>query len=90
LSTSAATELNRLAISPTGFVFDPRSGATYSVNETGRTILEALRSGACLDDVVQELGDVFDTRAADLRRDVLEYVSLLRDNGLVPATFELV
>jgi hypothetical protein len=41
----AAERLSNLALSPTGFVFDPRTGATYTVNPTGRAVLEALRDG---------------------------------------------
>jgi PqqD family protein of HPr-rel-A system len=89
LSQPVVTELNRLAISPTGFVFDPHTGATYSINEAGRTILESLRDSGDLADTVLALEDAFDADGADLRRDVLEYVSMLREHGLVPANFEL-
>jgi hypothetical protein len=88
---NAATDrLATLAISPTGFVFDPRSGATFTVNDTGRTIIEALRDGRGLDDTVTELSGAFDTGRSDLRRDVLEYVRVLRDQGLLPVDYELV
>jgi hypothetical protein len=88
---NAATErLESLAISPTGFVFDPRSGATFTVNATGRTIIEALRDGRGLDATVAMLAGAFDAGRADLRRDVLEYVRALRDQGLVPDDYELV
>ena len=43
--------LSQLAISASGFVFDPRSGATFTVNDTGRTIIEGLRDGNGLDDI---------------------------------------
>lgn len=84
-----AAELARLAISPTGFVFDPRTGATYSINETGRTILERLRDGGTLEQTLAALEAAFEPSGNDLRRDVLEYVSLLREHGLLPADFEL-
>jgi hypothetical protein len=89
LSHPAASELSRLAISPTGFVFDPRTGATYSINDTGRAILESLRDGRTLDDAVDALQHEFESHGSDLRRDVLEYVTLLREHGLLPADFEL-
>ncbi len=88
--TAATDRLASLAISPTGFVFDPRSGATFTVNATGRTIIEALRDGRGLDDAVTMLAGAFDSGRADLRRDVLEYVRVLRDQGLLPADYELV
>ncbi len=88
--TAATDRLASLAISPTGFVLDPRSGATFTVNDTGRTIIECLRDGAGLDASVAKLAGSFDSGRADLRRDVLEYVRQLRDQGLLPADYELV
>ncbi|MCP3986827.1 MAG: PqqD family protein [bacterium] len=86
---SATARLSQLAISPSGFVFDPRSGATFTVNPTGRTIIESLRDGKDLEATVELLGKSFDTNDADLRRDVFEYVGLLREQGLLPTDFEL-
>ncbi len=37
--------LRHLAISPSGFVFDPNTGSTFTCNETGRPLLEGLREG---------------------------------------------
>jgi len=82
--------LSQLAISASGFVFDPRSGATFTVNDTGRTIIEGLRDGNGLDDIVASLDDAFACDRADLKRDTLEYVRQLRDQGLLPTDFELV
>ena len=40
-----STRLTELAISDTGFIFDPGSGATFNVNATGLIALAALREG---------------------------------------------
>ena len=45
--------LRDLALSETGFLFDPYSGATFSLNPTAVTILRALRGSA--DRVAAEL-----------------------------------
>ena len=82
--------LSQLAISASGFVFDPRSGATFTVNDSGRTIIEGLRDGHGLDAIVASLDDAFACDRADLKRDTLEYVRQLRDQGLLPTDFELV
>ncbi len=88
--TAPATErLAQLAISPTGFVFDPRSGATFTVNPTGRLLIEGIREGKDLDTLVGAMREAFDAGDADLRRDALEYTRLLRDQGLLPPEFEL-
>jgi PqqD family protein of HPr-rel-A system len=89
MSPQTTERLGQLAISPTGFVFDPRSGVTYTINATGRSVIEALRDGADLDELVERLNDSFETDGDDLRRDALEYVRLLREHGLLPVDFEL-
>ncbi len=78
-----------LAISPSGFCFDPRTGAGFTVNATGRRLLEGLRDGLGLSDLRAMLTDEFDVDGVDLERDVLEYVRLVREQGLVPTDFEL-
>ncbi len=85
----ARARLAMLAISPSGFVFDPTSGATFTVNDTGRLILEGVRDGLDLAGLTNALAEQFDAGAADLQRDVLEYVRLMRESGLIPASFEL-
>ena len=85
----ARARLSTLAISPSGFVFDPASGASFTVNETGRIILEGVRDGLDLDAIAVSLTERFEADGADLTRDVLEYVCLMREHGLVPTTFEL-
>ncbi|MCA9546763.1 MAG: PqqD family protein [Myxococcales bacterium] len=81
--------LANLAVSPTGFVFDPRTGATFSVNPSGRALLEGIRDGLSLDALVDKLADDFEAAGADLRRDAMEFARSLKDQGLLPNTFEL-
>ena len=85
----ARSRLSQLAISPSGFVFDPKTGSTFTVNETGRLILEGVRDGLGLSELAADLDGRYDSGGADLERDVLEYVRLLRESGLLPAGFEL-
>ena len=80
-----STRLRELAVSDTGFVFDPYSGFTFSVNPTGRFILEQLKAGLEVDAVVRRLEEGFETQPSDdPARDVNEFVLMLRENGLLP------
>ena len=82
--------LKDLAVSDTGFLFDPLSGATFTVNSTGRTILEGLKAGAGRDEIAVLLEQSFQQGDdADLQRDVDEFVHMLRQNDLLPTDFEL-
>ncbi|MCB9763168.1 MAG: PqqD family protein [Alphaproteobacteria bacterium] len=81
--------LSHLAISPSGFIFDPSSGATFTTNDTGRALLEGIRDGRSLDELVAQLEETFQVYGSDLRRDVLEFVRVLQDEGLLDRDFEL-
>jgi hypothetical protein len=80
-------QLQNLAISETGFVFDPRTGATFTLNPAGLAVLMALRDGLPLDGVVARVHERFDAVPAAARQDVVEFVHLLRQHSLLPSTF---
>lgn len=81
--------LRDLAISDTGFVFDPFSGATYTVNATALCILSALKRGADRDGIVAAVREQFESIGQDIPRDVDELVQSLRLFGIVPGGFEV-
>lgn len=82
-------QLQHLAISPSGFVFDPMTGATFTANRSAMALLEGIREGRNLESLVKGLEETFEQRGADLRRDILEFVRTLQDEGLLPREFEL-
>lgn len=47
--------LQSLAVSSTGFAFDPRSGQSFTINRTGMAALEHLRRTADIDQTVAAL-----------------------------------
>jgi len=72
--------LSRLAVSESGFVFDPASGHNFTVNETGLVLLRLLLKEPRLDQILETLRDEFDADPRDIERDVIEFVSALREN----------
>ncbi|MCB9568542.1 MAG: HPr-rel-A system PqqD family peptide chaperone [Myxococcales bacterium] len=83
MTTPPDDRLRELAISDTGFVFDPYSGATFTVNPSGLVILEALRRRADRDAILDLLHERFDVHGEDLERDLDEFLHLLRHHGLI-------
>jgi hypothetical protein len=77
-----ANSLQRLAISESGFVFDPVSGHSFTVNETGLTILRALQANRHLDSLRAKLASEYEVDGATLDRDLLEFLGSLRDQLL--------
>ena len=85
-----SSHLQQLAVSPSGFVFDPVAGGTFTANPTALALLEGIAAGEGLDALVARLATRFvSTESIDLARDVLEFVRLLQDEGLLDRSFEL-
>lgn len=82
-------KLKDLAISDSGFVFDPYTGATFSANATGRVILEGLRDGHGREGLLERLAQSFDTAGQDLPRDLDDFLQTLRREGVVPMDFSI-
>ncbi len=71
--------LMRLALSDSGFVFDPVSGNSFSVNGSGMAILRRLQQGTDLTRIVASLCEEFEVDALAAERDVIEFANLLRN-----------
>ncbi len=50
--------LSNLAINRNGFVFDPKSGHSFTVNPTGLTTLELLQEGASTEEIARRLSKI--------------------------------
>ncbi len=78
------TSLRELAVSDTGFVFDPYTGHTFTVNATGLALLKELAHGAEPGVLARVLAEKFECASEDDPvRDVVEFLGMLKDAGLV-------
>lgn len=72
--------LMRLALSDSGFVFDPVTGNSFTVNGTGLAILRRLQQpGIDLPGTVDAICAEFDVDSMAAERDVIEFANLLRN-----------
>jgi len=71
--------VRRLAVSESGFVFDPASGNSFTVNETGLAILRGLQHSHDLQSLTEILLRDYDIKPRDLERDLLEFAGTLRE-----------
>lgn len=79
VSLPKTDSLRRLAVSESGFVFDPVSGHHFTVNETGLKLLRRMQKDQKLSEVLVALADEYDIGKRDLERDVLEFLGLLKE-----------
>jgi len=80
------TRLAELAVSDTGFIFDPGTGATFNVNATGLIALAALREGvdpADTSTIAARVRARFPAAPADVDEHVSDFVRTLRQMGIL-------
>ncbi|RKQ63855.1 PqqD family protein of HPr-rel-A system [Thermovibrio guaymasensis] len=76
-------KLQKLAISDEGFIFDPETGSSFTVNQTGLFILKLLKEGKSQEEIVEALTEEFDVSRGEAARDLIDFLEQLRLNGLL-------
>ena len=74
---------DNLALSDNGFLFDTRTGSTFSLSGTGTFLLRALMEGANPGALGEHLSEAYEVDLSTASRDVDQFVFRLRDLGLV-------
>ncbi len=72
-----------IAISESGFVFDPNSGESYSLNPIGTEIIELLNTEKNYDEIETIMLKKYDTDVASFERYYYDFISMLEQYGLV-------
>ena len=81
--TIESPRLRELALSDSGFVFDPMTGHTFTVNPSGLFILRLLKDGVVEAEVAAKLGEQFEfDPGEDPARDIQDFILQLRECGL--------
>jgi PqqD family protein of HPr-rel-A system len=78
-------KMKNLALSETGFLFDPSTGNTFTVNETAAFILNSMKSGLKRDAIAGALADEFDVSEQMAREDVSDTLLQLGEAGIIAA-----
>ncbi|MEN8216474.1 MAG: HPr-rel-A system PqqD family peptide chaperone [Pseudomonadota bacterium] len=68
----------RLAVNEEGFVFDPQTGESFTVNETGKTILKALIESKAQEGIAMKLTEQFNVSHQEAQTDVRDFLQHLR------------
>lgn len=77
-------KLNKnLAVSETGFIFNPTSGDSFTANEIGTEIINLMKESKNIADIKNALLDKYDVEGSQLEKDVDDFIVLLRDNNLI-------
>jgi PqqD family protein of HPr-rel-A system len=80
--------LENLALSESGFLFDARTGATYTLSATGTFLLRRLIGGDAALSLPEALSERYEVDPQTAGRDVEQFLFRLRDLGLVTESVE--
>ena len=72
-----------LALSENGFLFDTRTGSTYSLNRTGTFLLRHVIDGASRASLAERLVATFEVRPEVAERDVAQFLFRLKELRVV-------
>lgn len=72
-----------IAISDTGFVFDPSTGDSYTLNSTGLEIVQMIKSGLNNDEIKEAMTHRYDVDAHSFERYFMDFLGMLKNMQLV-------
>ncbi len=78
----ASEALKNLALSDTGFVFDPTTGNTYTLNETALAIVRLLKQDRTKEEIIQSIISEYEVDTDEVERDYSDMVIQLSELGL--------
>lgn len=72
-----------IAVSESGFVFDPTTGDSFSLNRIGLEIIDLLRQGKADDEITRGLLEKYDVDKGSLDKYYYDFISMLRYYQLI-------
>ncbi len=74
---------SNIAVSETGFVFDPTSGESYSINTVGQEILEQLKDGKKAEEISKAITSEYEIDEASFEKYYYDFIGMLRQFQLI-------
>ncbi len=77
------SKLSSLALNDEGFAFDPSTGDSFVVNETGQFILKGLTAEVPAAEIINGLVETYDIGPEEAERDLGDFCERLRSYGVI-------
>ena len=71
-----------IAVSENGFIFNPLTGDSFSVNQTGVFILRKMKEGDSNEDIMKALQAEYELDTYTAEKDLYDFLSLLKSYQL--------
>lgn len=72
-----------LAISDSGFLFNPATGDSYSVNPLGQDILKMLKDGSTEEEIKEKILEEYSIDAVSVEKDIYDFFNMLKSYKLI-------
>ncbi len=69
---------DNIALSKSGFVFNPVNGESFTLNETGSRILQLMKEGYEQKEIIEKIGSEYQSEASKVEKDVEDFFDLLQ------------
>ncbi len=74
---------NNIAVSNSGFIFNPDTGESFTVNPLGALIINSLKEGKSMSDITKELQNKYEIDPNTLEKDTEDFLGLLKNFSLI-------
>lgn len=71
-----------IAVSENGFIFNPLTGDSFSVNQTGVFILRKMKEGDSNEDIMKALQEEYELDTYTAEKNLYDFLSLLKSYQL--------
>lgn len=76
-------KLHNLAVSDSGYIFDPATGNSYTANDTALFIINHLKKGESSETIIAALTEEYDIDNNTAEQDTITLIELLQANYLI-------
>ena len=77
-------KLNKnLAVSESGFIFNPGTGDSFSVNPIGAEVISMLKEDKSPEQIKTALLDKYDVESTLLEKDIDDFLTQIKDNNMM-------
>ena len=73
---------NNIAIGDTGFIFNPGTGDSYSVNPIGLEIIKLMKEDLKQEDIQKFLHSKYDIDESSLENNIFDFINMLKHHQL--------
>jgi hypothetical protein len=74
---------NNIAVSDSGFVFNPASGESFSVNPVGIEMLNLLRKGNSDAEIINHFEKNYVAERSQIERDLHDFIEMMKQYHLI-------